>query len=173
MLTQPGNRRKLLLIRHAKSSWKFPQLHDHDRPLNRRGERDSLTMARHLAEQDEALDVIFSSTAIRALDFAQLLSEFSGVSLVPDLSFYTFDADELLELLRNLPDSALRVAIVGHNPAITRVVNQLTRAALTNVPTAGIVAIDCMMESWGEIGESAENSQMAWYYTPKILRHAR
>ena len=55
--------RKLVLIRHAKSSWKFPELDDHERPLNKRGERDSLSMARHIADK-ETLDVLYSSTCL-------------------------------------------------------------------------------------------------------------
>ena len=32
---------ELLILRHAKSSWKFPDLADHDRTLNKRGRRDA------------------------------------------------------------------------------------------------------------------------------------
>ena len=31
----------LLLLRHAKSSWKQPEMHDHDRPLNKRGKKEA------------------------------------------------------------------------------------------------------------------------------------
>ncbi len=101
--------RRLLIIRHAKSSWKYPELDDHERPLNKRGERDSLSMARYLADKDEGLDVLYSSTAVRALDYAQTLSDFCHTTLVPELSFYTFDDEELLEIFRHLPDSVQRI----------------------------------------------------------------
>jgi len=158
--------RKLLLIRHAKSSWKYHHLDDHERPLNKRGQRDVITMARHLADKHEPLDVIYSSTAVRALDFAQNLSEFTQVSLVPDLSFYTFDVDQLLEIIRNLPDSAERVAVVAHNPAITQAVNRLSDSEIRNVPTAGIVALDCTIESWADLQDSA--CQLAYFDYPKM-----
>ncbi len=161
--------RKLLLIRHAKSSWKFPDLDDHERPPNKRGQRDVLTMSRHLADKDEILDVIYSSTATRALEYAETLSEFINISLVPDLSFYTFSADELLEILRSLPDDAYNVAVVGHNPAITQVVNKLTNAELKNVPTSAIVAIDCSIQSWHELGEAEHDCELAYFDYPKML----
>ena len=41
----------LLILRHAKSSWKFPDRSDHDRPLNRRGKRDAPKMGRLLKEK--------------------------------------------------------------------------------------------------------------------------
>jgi phosphohistidine phosphatase len=34
----------LLLLRHGKSNWNEPSLPDHDRPLNKRGERDAPRM---------------------------------------------------------------------------------------------------------------------------------
>jgi phosphohistidine phosphatase len=162
--------RRLLLIRHAKSSWKFPDLDDHERPLNKRGQRDVLTMARHLAEKSESIDVIYSSTATRALDYAQLLSEFTNTSLNPDLTFYTFSDGELLEILRNLPDDAHTIGVVGHNPAITRVVNYLTGEQFANVPTSGIAAIDCFKESWSELGEVEGDCELAYFDYPKMLK---
>jgi len=159
--------RKLLLIRHAKSSWKDLELDDHERPLNRRGERDSLTMARHLADQDEPLDILYSSTAIRALDFAQQISEFTYVDLVPDLSFYTFDVDELIEILRHLPDSAERVAVIAHNPAITQAVNRLAGEDIKNVPTAGIVALSSFIDTWAEL--DAGSFELEYFDYPKMF----
>ncbi len=160
--------KKLLLIRHAKSSWSDPDIDDHERPLNKRGERDSLTMARHLADTDDGLDVIYTSTATRALEFAHSLSEFCNVSLVPDLSFYTFDVDELLEILRSMPDDASRVAVVAHNPAITQVVNRLSGEDFENVPTAGVVAINCHADEWRELGEAA--CELTYFISPKKLQ---
>ena len=159
--------RKLLLIRHAKSSWKFPELDDHERPLNKRGQRDCLSMARHLADKHEPLDVLYSSTAIRALDFAQQISEFTYIELVPDLSFYTFDMDELMDILRHLPDSAERVGVVGHNPAITHAANRLTESDIQNVPTAGVVAMNSDIDSWQDLAAGCFELENFDY--PKML----
>ena len=160
--------KKLLLLRHAKSSWDKPDCDDHERPLNERGERDSFTMARFLADNDEGLDVIYSSTAVRALDFAQVISELCDITLVPELSFYTFDEDELMEILRSLPDSVSKVAVVAHNPAVTQLVNRLTDAELENVPTAGLASIQCDVDIWADLTEAA--CEMNYFQTPKMLR---
>ena len=160
--------RKLLLIRHAKSSRKFSEPDDHERPLNKRGEQDVLTMARHLADKDEALDVIFSSTATRALDYAQSISEFTHVDLNPDLTFYTFDVDQLLEILRHLPNSANNVAVVAHNPAITQAVNRLSNSEIRNVPTAAIVCLACDVEEWMDLAEAT--CELEYFVSPKMLR---
>ena len=56
----------ILLLRHAKSAWGEPGLNDHDRPLNRRGERAAWAMAEHLIKHGPLPDQILCSTAIRA-----------------------------------------------------------------------------------------------------------
>jgi len=159
--------KKLLLIRHAKSSWKHDDLDDHERPLNKRGERDRISMARYLADTGVEIDVIYSSTATRALELAQTISEFMHISLVPDLSFYTFDPDQLLQIIQSLPEEASRVAVVGHNPAITQSVNSLSGAELPNVPTSGVVTLNFDLESWGEV--EAGLGEFEGLMAPKLL----
>ena len=61
----------LFLIRHAKSSWKFHNLADHDRPLNKRGRRDAPEMGRRLSAKQIVPNTIVSSTATRAYTAAQ------------------------------------------------------------------------------------------------------
>lgn len=46
----------LILLRHAKSSWDFPDLSDHDRPLNNRGKKDAPLMAEVLKKKNIAID---------------------------------------------------------------------------------------------------------------------
>lgn len=162
--------KKLLLLRHAKSSWADDDLDDHQRPLNERGERDSFTMARFLADTDEGLDVIFSSTAIRALDFAHVISEFTDVTMVPDLSFYTFDEDELMEIIRSLPDEASRIAVVAHNPAVLQVSNRLGEDELDKFPTAAIASFECDVDEWRDVNES--NCTLTYFETPKRVMSA-
>jgi len=160
--------KELLLIRHAKSSWKDSDLDDHERPLNARGERDSFTMARFIADSPDPLQVLYSSTAVRALSFAERITEFANISLVPDLAFYTFDDDQLIEIISNLPNEVHRAGIVGHNPAITQSVNRLCRANITNVPTAGVVSIECSIDKWSEISEV--NCELSYFQSPKRLQ---
>ena len=159
--------KRLLLIRHAKSSHKFDHLDDHERPLNNRGQRDAITMARYLSDRGETLDVIYSSTAIRALDFAQVISDFTHITLVPELSFYTFDADELIEILKNLPKTVYEVAIVAHNPAVTGAVKRLTNNQIDKIPTAGIAALNCPVEEWTDILEA--QAELDYFISPKML----
>ena len=165
--------KRLHLIRHAKSSWKFPELADHDRPLNARGERAALIMSKWLAQKDEGLDCIYTSTAVRAITFAKLLSEHTSSPLQADESLYTFSWRALLARVRGLPETDCRVAIVGHNPALTELVNQLVSqlvsSRISNVPTAGVVAIDFAVSQWRAIDCSLRQAQLAYMGTPKTV----
>jgi phosphohistidine phosphatase len=80
----------LLILRHGKSSWKFPDLPDHDRPLNSRGKRDAPLMGRKLAEEGMVPDVIISSSATRAHDTAKKAAKASGYrgEIVVESSLY-------------------------------------------------------------------------------------
>lgn len=145
---------RLLLIRHAKSSWSEPALADHDRPLNQRGERNVLTMSERLAIQEPSLEAAYSSTAVRAKALATMISHRIGCPLILDQHLYTFEPRALLHYLLQLPTPYQHLAIVGHNPAITTVVNQLSDMNIDNVPTAGVVAIDCDISQWQHLAQS-------------------
>jgi phosphohistidine phosphatase len=67
----------LLLLRHARSSWKNPELSDHDRPLNKRGKHDAPQIVKLLRDEEDFLipDLIMSSTANRAKKTAELVAK--------------------------------------------------------------------------------------------------
>ena len=65
----------ILLLRHAKSSWKDAGLSDHARPLNKRGLRDAPRMGRLIAEQRLKPELILSSSAVRAMRTAQAVAD--------------------------------------------------------------------------------------------------
>ena len=68
--------KSLLILRHAKSSWKNLDLSDHDdRPLNKRGKNDAPRLGKLLRKENLIPDVIISSTAIRAHDTAKAVAK--------------------------------------------------------------------------------------------------
>ncbi|MGI0048396.1 MAG: SixA phosphatase family protein, partial [Nitrososphaera sp.] len=118
----------LLLLRHGKSSWKHPDLDDHDRPLGKRGKRDAPRMGKLLKEEDLIPDLIISSTAKRSKKTAQAVVESSGYAGKIDLnpSLYSADPEAYLKALRRVRDEFNMVLIVGHNPALENLVSMLT-----------------------------------------------
>src|SRR5215475_4778950 len=94
----------LLILRHAKSSWKDPQLSDHDRPLNKRGKRDAPLMGNLLKDEDLKPDLIISSTAVRAKKTAELVAKnckYKG-EIVLNNSLYGAEPKDYLRILEGL-----------------------------------------------------------------------
>lgn len=145
--------KELFLVRHAKSSWDDPTLSDFERPLNERGKRDAPFMGAHLADLGIKPDLIISSPAKRAKKTAKILAEALGYDLQKieyKEAIYEASAQSLLYIVCQLPDSAKRVMIVGHNPGLTMLANILDDIVIDNIPTCGVVGVTFDTGSWSE-----------------------
>jgi len=144
----------LYLIRHAKSSWDDPSLRDHDRPLNKRGKRDAPLMANVLKKKGIKPDVIYSSTAVRALEFSKVIAEtldFKKKNINATKELYMADVKEMLGILRSVDNSAETVFMVSHNPYITEFANSLCNYNLDNIPTSGVFCVEFDEKKWKDI----------------------
>ena len=145
--------RELFIMRHAKSSWDDPTLSDFDRPLNRRGKEDAPKMGERLAKMGIRPDLIVASPAKRAKKTAKIVAEKLGYdpdTIVWEKSIYEASPQTLLYLVCQLPESAKRVMIVGHNPGLTMLANVLGDVTIDNIPTAGVVGIAFDAKKWDE-----------------------
>ena len=111
-------RRKLVLLRHAKSAW--PDVPDHERPLARRGQRDAPVMGSWLRAAGYLPDQVVCSTARRARETWQLAQ--AGLGATPPASFddgvYQGSAVQLLDLIRRANPAVRTLLVVGHDPAL-------------------------------------------------------
>ena len=151
----------ILLLRHAKSAWGEPGLNDHDRPLNRRGERAARAMAEHLIKHGPLPDQILCSTAIRARQtlapLQQVLAPLPPISLEKGL--YLASEGALLERLRDLPTAVERVLLIGHNDGIGELATGLAgrgrRSALATLrekyPTGAMAALAAPIDRWSDL----------------------
>ncbi|MBI5897232.1 MAG: histidine phosphatase family protein [Desulfobacterales bacterium] len=147
----------LSLIRHAKSSWKFPGLADADRPLSNRGRHEAALMGRALAERGFTPDRWFSSPALRALRTAEAIAGAVGwpiARIALEHRLYERSSEEMLALLRAMDDNAAWVACVGHNPELTDLAYRLASKNIANVPTCGVVEMRFAMDRWQALGQS-------------------
>ncbi|TYI27667.1 hypothetical protein ES332_A05G192500v1 [Gossypium tomentosum] len=71
---QPASRR-LILLRHAKSSWQHPSLRDHDRPLSKTGRIDAVTVSRKLERMGWIPQLILCSDALRTRETLNIMQE--------------------------------------------------------------------------------------------------
>jgi phosphohistidine phosphatase len=145
----------LLLIRHAKSSWDDPALDDRDRPLNDRGRRNAPKAGERLAARRLKPDLILSSPATRALTTAQIIAgklDYKRRKIVVDDRLYAVEADELLDVIRQLDDGAQCVLLFGHNPELTELAQRLSNS-ISHLPTCAIAEFTFDARSWSRVGK--------------------
>lgn len=147
----------LYLVRHAKSSWKFPELDDIERPLNKRGKRDAPAMGRFLKDKDIMPDIIISSPAVRASMTARIISDILSYPLSHvkySDEIYEADTTSLLKVVSRVDDKFNSTMLIGHNPGMTYFANMLASARIDNIPTCGIFCTELDISSWQEILEN-------------------
>jgi phosphohistidine phosphatase len=161
--------RTLLLLRHAKSSRKDSTLPDHDRPLNDRGRRDAPRMGRLLAEQGLVPDLVVSSTARRARKTAEKVAEESGYIGAIDAvgALYLAAPETIARAIRVLPGEPGRVLVVGHNPGLEELLEQVI-GRYERLPTAALVHLELEIDRWQDFNPQS-GGQLVHLWRPKEL----
>ncbi len=144
--------KNLYLIRHAKSSWENPSLTDFNRPLNERGKRDAPFMGKILSGKNILPDIVYSSSAKRALKTAKIICEkinFPVEKIKMEDTIYEASVTNLLKIVQSTEESNNSVMLFGHNPGLTSLQNKVCEKEIDNIPTCGIVCIefDCLWEA--------------------------
>lgn len=146
--------KRLLLTRHAKSSWDDPDLRDIDRPLNKRGLKAASLMGSVLKKRGYVPEAILMSPSVRTRMTAGLIAAELGFSeeeiQVVD-SFYGASPGEIVHHARKFPDEIETAMLVGHNPTWTSLCTRLTGESLDNLPTAGVLIIDFSVAQWSDL----------------------
>ena len=150
--------RELLILRHAKSDWKT-DTDDFHRPLKPRGKRGARQIGIWLAQQGIIPDIVISSPAQRARDTTERACKAMGFpkkAICYEKRLYLADLTTLLTLLKNVPPSAQRVLLVGHNPGLEALLQYLVHESLDMpgdgklLPTATVARLD-MPKDWHEL----------------------
>lgn len=161
----------LLVLRHAKSSWKDPGLGDHDRPLNKRGKRDAPRMGALLDADAPLPELILASTARRAQDTARRVAEAAGFEgeIEPREELYHAPPQAYLEALADVSDALACVMIVGHNPGMEMLVSSLA-GRYERFPTAALAHLVLHIEAWHEApGVTAASAELQQLWLPREL----
>lgn len=147
--------KKLILVRHGKSSWKH-DVPDEQRPLKKRAYSDAEKVIKAFKDSYSGPATLWSSIAVRALESAKMFKEQLDI---PEENFdvkrelYTFDEQILLKIIASCDDSVEQLIVFGHNPALTEAVNILGNQVFDNVPTTGLTAIEFDTNSWSNLSK--------------------
>lgn len=149
-----NGRRRLIVLRHAKSSWRDESLHDHARPLNARGRRDAPRIARAIVEAGWAPDLVLSSDSTRTTETWALMGSILGgqVRFLPDL--YLASAAGMLRILAAQGDSHHTVALLAHNPGCETLVAGLSDTD-HRFTTCNAALLEARVDGWQETGKTS------------------
>ena len=141
----------LTIFRHAKSSCATADLDDHERPLNKRGERDAPIMGNLIKAAGIRPSLIISSSAVRAWTTARIIAKqisYPIEFLHRESSLYHASIDRLTELIAAQDEGFNNIMIVGHNPGLTNLANELIPGLTSNIPTSGYVSVMLDTDTW-------------------------
>lgn len=158
----------LYLLRHAKSSWKDPDIQDFDRPLNSHGREAAPLVGRFIRKKKLRVDLLLSSPAERARQTAALVKGSAGLAaeLLYDERIYEADLVRLVEIVTQSADSADALMLVGHNPGMEELLTFLTGEE-RHMPTAALACVVLGVEKWVKVQERA--GRLEWLVRPKDL----
>jgi phosphohistidine phosphatase len=162
----------LYLVRHAKSSWKYPKLDDFERPLNKRGRNNAPFMGEIIHKLKVAPDLIISSPANRAATTARIMAAKIGYPLEYiqySETIYEFSEAALIRIVKGIDDEVIKAMVVGHNPGLNGLANYLGDCPVSNIPTAGIYCLDLDIASWSSIRENCGELQFFEYPKKHIV----
>jgi phosphohistidine phosphatase len=162
--------KRVLFLRHAKSSWDDPDLDDIDRPLNSRGKRAAARVGRFIRDEDLVPDLVLCSAARRTQETLERLDlpERTAVLIEPDL--YGAPAATLLSRLRHVADDVGSVLMIGHNPGMHDAVATIVASGASRpdeFPTAALAVTRLPIDHWREV--RAEIAHLESFTTPRSL----
>ena len=145
--------KRLLVLRHAKSSWADTSLDDWQRPLNDRGRRDAPRAGAWLRDRSLVPDLIVTSDAVRARETAAAVATAAGYTraMVVEPSLYHATPADAIAVLKNIShQSAHTILIVGHNPGLEDLVSRLS-GEHHDMVTAALVELAVPIDRWSEL----------------------
>ncbi len=140
--------RQLMLLRHGKSDWNIP-VDDFHRPLKKRGQKAARAVGRWLSVQGKIPDYWISSPAERALQTARYCAESLNLGLEDihwDQRIYEAGVNDLLKVLADIPMTAQRVLLIGHNPGLEMLLTYLASEPIAAYPDGKLLTTAALAE---------------------------
>jgi phosphohistidine phosphatase len=165
--------RRLILFRHGKAV-PHDAAPDIDRGLTARGMGDSAAVGQYLADAYILPDMALVSPATRTrMTWDQAKAAFSDVEVRYEKELYLASSDHVLKLLQAVPDRVMTLIVVGHNPSLHDLAQELVaygdRYALArlreHLPTAGVAIFDCDIDHWSDL--SVRSARLERFQTPE------
>lgn len=142
------------LVRHGKATSRDIEMPDFERTLIERGINDSHEVAERLRKQGVKPSLIISSPAARAIQTARIFAEhfkYPKKMIRTRKALYDQTENTLMDIIQSIDDEHKTVMLVGHDPSFSYFAGYLAKNFNKNLPTCGVIGIDCKIQSWSEI----------------------
>ena len=159
----------LIIFRHGKAESYDAKPNDYDRELAGRGRLNAGEMGKFIFKKYGKPGLVLASSARRTLQTATLAAEemeYPITEIKTDENLYLPSERRIMKIIRSPPDDCESCLLVGHNPGLTNLINQLN-VRLDNLPTGSAVCFNFNTGKWSEI--SADNSQFQWLQLAREL----
>jgi phosphohistidine phosphatase len=150
--------KSLLLLRHAKAIDGGVLILDQDRPLSNSGVEDAKKLGKYLLKKSFDIDLILSSSAIRAISTAQIVANKLGYKqkhLEVEERLYMADVEVMLRLISLIPKKVDTLMIVGHNPGMSSLASTLTGASIS-MSTCALIELALEIKNWDQASDVKE-----------------
>ena len=149
----------LLLLRHAKSSWKDASSEDHERRLKRRGKKEARKIGGLVIAEKLTPDLIVASSARRCRQTAEHVIHFSDYRGETRITGELYEADvpRLREFVSKLSNQVGRVILIGHNPALEEFLKSLI-GEHTPLSTGALAHVELPIDNWADLSSDTRGS---------------
>ncbi|TWT61187.1 SixA phosphatase family protein [Rubinisphaera italica] len=145
--------RIVILMRHAKSSWKETGLSDIERPLNKRGLRIAPLMGEWLRSHRFEIEKCLCSTARRTRHTLECVQVGYDRQIPTEYSekLYASSPHEIVRHLQELENEFQTVLVIAHNPGLETLVERWS-GITRSFPTAAIAVFSFEeLKDWSAI----------------------
>lgn len=151
--------KRLILMRHAKSSWSDETLADIDRPLNERGRNAARVMGQWMRQHGHSPDIVLVSPAVRCRDTLVGVRSAAGATWASDevAPLYAAEPQTILEAIR-MHGTGDTVMVVGHQPGIgafaraMRIDPPPQHPQYMKYPTGTVTVLEVPIADWSDLG---------------------
>ena len=162
--------KQIFLLRHAKSDWSTLGQQDFERPLVKRGINDALLISQYIQDKKHSVDAVFCSSAVRTKETFDLCAHSFNFSIEEATyldELYFGSVDKAIKLIKGLNNNLSSVLLVGHNPTMHILLEEITGKTIDSFSTCALAQI-CIENSLKDL--SLKNCELKSFIRPKELK---
>jgi len=147
-------KKRLIIMRHAKSSWTSGAATDHQRPLNKRGRNAAPLVGARLRDLGWIPDLVIASDSQRTREtWQRMQAEFpDSIEERFNSDFYHGGLADIANACARLTNDISTVLVLGHNPGWEGAVAELA-GQWVRMTTANAALLESDIDGWAKTME--------------------